>query len=86
MIKDVINYFYRVFLIKSNLLQCNEEIILDKAYKGHKSGFYVYVHCHYPKRFTKIAVLYKKKWDAINVVASHKNLKFFNIFFKKANL
>ncbi|MDB4256069.1 FkbM family methyltransferase, partial [Flavobacteriaceae bacterium] len=67
----------------SNFSQSNEEIILDEAFTGLKSGFYVDVGCHHPRRFSNTAMLYKKGWNGINIDASQKNLKLFNIFRKR---
>ena len=74
---------YWFYFKKSNFSQSNEEIILNKLFSGIKNGFYIDVGCHHPRRFSNTALLYKNGWNGINIDASAKNLKLFNVFRKR---
>ena len=83
MFKNFFRFLYWFYFKKSNFSQSNEEIILNKLFSGIKNGFYVDVGCHHPRRFSNTALLYKNGWNGINIDASAKNLKLFNVFRKR---
>jgi len=49
--------------------QEGEDIVLNRALKGKKSGFYIDVGAHHPKRFSNTYLFYKKGWRGINIDA-----------------
>ena len=83
MFKNFLKFLYWFYFKKSNFSQSNEEIILNKLFSGIKNGFYIDVGCHHPRRFSNTALLYKNGWNGINIDASAKNLKLFNVFRKR---
>ena len=83
MIKKFLKFVYWFFLKKANFSQNNEEIILSEIFSNVNNGFYVDVGCHHPRRFSNTALLYKNGWNGINIDASAKNLKLFNVFRKR---
>ena len=83
MFKNFFRFLYWFYFKKSNFSQSNEEIILNKLFSGIKNGFYIDVGCHHPRRFSNTALLYKNGWNGINIDASSKNLKLFNVFRKR---
>jgi len=83
MFKNFFKFLYWFYFKKSNFSQSNEEIILNELFSGIKNGFYIDVGCHHPRRFSNTALLYKNGWNGINIDASAKNLKLFNVFRKR---
>ena len=83
MIKNFLKFVYWFFLKKANFSQNDEEIILSEIFSNVNNGFYVDVGCHHPRRFSNTALLYKNGWNGINIDASAKNLKLFNVFRKR---
>lgn len=49
--------------------QEGEDIILSRLFEGQKSGFYVDVGAHHPKRFSNTYLFYKRGWRGINIDA-----------------
>jgi FkbM family methyltransferase len=47
--------------------QEGESLILDRLFTSRKTGFYVDVGAHHPKRFSNTYALYKKGWRGINI-------------------
>ena len=86
MIKNFAIFIYWFLIKRSNFSQGDEEKILNDIFSNKKKGFYVDVGCYHPKRFSNTAFLYGKGWNGINIDANTKNLKLFNIFFKKIKL
>ena len=83
MFKNVLKFIYWFVLKQSNFSQSNEEQILSTIFSNTRKGFYIDVGCHHPRRFSNTALLYKNGWKGINIDASAKNLKLFNIFRKR---
>ena len=67
----------------SNFSQNDEEVVLSEIFSNVNNGFYIDVGCHHPRRFSNTALLYKNGWNGINIDASAKNLKLFNVFRKR---
>ena len=79
----LLKFIYWFFLKRSNFSQNDEEIVLSELFSGVTKGFYIDVGCHHPRRFSNTALLYKNGWNGINIDASAKNLKLFNVFRKR---
>jgi FkbM family methyltransferase len=83
MIYSIFKFIYWFFLKKSNFSQNEEEQVLRDFFSDINNGFYVDVGCHHPRRFSNTALFYKNGWNGINIDASQKNLKLFNVFRKR---
>jgi len=57
-----------IYAIKS-YSQEGEDIILRRIFEKQKTGFYVDVGAHHPKRFSNTYYFYKKGWRGINIDA-----------------
>lgn len=49
--------------------QEGEDLILKRIFEGQKTGFYVDVGAHHPKRFSNTYLFYKLGWRGINIDA-----------------
>ncbi|MCY3414833.1 MAG: FkbM family methyltransferase [Candidatus Heimdallarchaeota archaeon] len=49
--------------------QEGEDLIINRLLQGNKTGFYVDVGAHHPKRFSNTYFFYKKGWNGINIDA-----------------
>ncbi len=49
--------------------QEGEDLILKRIFEGQKTGFYVDVGAHHPKRFSNTFLFYKAGWRGINIDA-----------------
>ncbi len=49
--------------------QEGEDLILKRIFEGQKTGFYVDVGAHHPKRFSNTYLFYKMGWRGINIDA-----------------
>lgn len=47
--------------------QEGEDMVLRRVFEGKKSGFYVDVGAHHPKRFSNTFLFYKRGWRGINI-------------------
>ena len=79
----LLKFIYWFFLKRSKFSQNDEELILSEIFKDLYKGFYVDVGCHHPRRFSNTALLYKNGWNGINIDASAKTIKLFNVFRKR---
>ena len=79
----LVKFIYWFFLKKSNFSQNSEEQVLRDFFSDINNGFYIDVGCHHPRRFSNTALLYKNGWNGINIDASAKSLKLFNVFRKR---
>lgn len=60
--------------------QEGEDMILRRLFEKQKTGFYVDVGAHHPKRFSNTFFFYKKGWRGINIDAMPGSMKAFNRF------
>jgi hypothetical protein len=58
--------------------QEGEDMILRRALKKRKHGFYVDVGAHHPFRFSNTYMLYKKGWRGINIDAMPGSMRLFD--------
>ena len=79
----LLKFIYWFFFKRSNFSQNYEEVVLSEIFSNVNNGFYIDVGCHHPRRFSNTALLYKNGWNGINIDASAKNLKLFNVFRKR---
>lgn len=79
----LIKFIYWFFLKQTNFSQNDEESVLKDIFSNVENGFYIDVGCHHPRRYSNTALLYKNGWNGINIDASAKSLKLFNVFRKR---
>jgi FkbM family methyltransferase len=68
-IQEILTALYRACLSpakkKSSYSQCGEDAVLAYLFAGKRSGFYVDVGCHHPKRGSNTFLFYKRGWQGI---------------------
>jgi len=70
------NIFFDGYCLKS-YSQEGEDIILRRIFEKQKTGFYIDIGAHHPKRFSNTYYFYKKGWRGINIDAMPGNMKLF---------
>lgn len=65
------------YFIKS-YSQEGEDMILRRMFGNQKTGFYVDIGAHHPKRFSNTYYFYKKGWTGINIDAMPGSMALFN--------
>jgi len=58
--------------------QEGEDMILRRLFEKQKTGFYVDVGAHHPKRFSNTFFFYKKGWSGINIDAMPNSMSLFD--------
>lgn len=58
-------------------------MILSRIFEGQKTGFYVDVGAHHPKRFSNTYFFYKRGWSGINIDATPGCMKRFDRYRKR---
>ncbi len=58
--------------------QEGEDLILNRFFDAQRSGFYVDVGAHHPKRFSNTFLFYKRGWCGINIDAMPGSMRIFN--------
>lgn len=71
---DVKNNYFDGYALKS-YSQEGEDMILRRLFEKQKSGFYVDVGAHHPKRFSNTYFFYKLGWSGINIDAMPDSMK-----------
>lgn len=71
------NNYFDGFSLKS-YSQEGEDMILRRLFENQKTGFYVDVGAHHPKRFSNTFFFYKKGWSGINIDAMPNSMSLFN--------
>lgn len=68
-ITELLVALYRAYISpaksKYSYSQCGEDAVLAYLFAGKKSGFYVDVGCHHPKRGSNTFLFYKRGWKGI---------------------
>ena len=81
------NIIEKLMIIKNNYFdgyalksysQEGEDMILRRLFEKQKTGFYVDVGAHHPKRFSNTQFFYKKGWKGINIDAMPNSMSLFN--------
>jgi FkbM family methyltransferase len=67
---------FDLFMTKS-YSQEGEDMILMRLFESQRSGFYIDVGAHHPKRFSNTYIFYKKGWKGINIDAMPGSMKSF---------
>ncbi len=71
------NNYFDGYALKS-YSQEGEDMILRGLFEKQKTGFYVDVGAHHPKRFSNTFFFYKKGWCGINIDAMPNSMKLFD--------
>ncbi len=71
------NDYFDGYALKS-YSQEGEDMILRRLFEKQKTGFYVDVGAHHPKRFSNTFFFYKKGWCGINIDAMPNSMSLFN--------
>ena len=71
------NNYFDGFSLKS-YSQEGEDMILRRLFEKQKTGFYVDVGAHHPKRFSNTFFFYKKGWSGINIDAMPNSMRLFD--------
>ncbi len=71
------NNYFDGYALKS-YSQEGEDMILRRLFEKQKTGFYVDVGAHHPKRFSNTFFFYKKGWEGINIDAMPNSMSLFN--------
>ena len=58
--------------------QEGEDLILNRFFNNKKTGFYIDVGAHHPKRYSNTFSFYKKGWRGINIDAMPGSMSSFN--------
>jgi FkbM family methyltransferase len=58
--------------------QEGEDLLIDRILGQKKSGFYVDVGAHHPKRFSNTYFFYKKGWTGINIEPNPSSVEWFD--------
>ena len=76
-LSNIKNTYFDGYALKS-YSQEGEDMILRRMFEGQKTGFYVDVGAHHPKRFSNTYFFYKMGWMGINIDAMPGSMKLFN--------
>lgn len=71
------NSYFDGYALKS-YSQEGEDMVLRRLFEKQKTGFYVDVGAHHPKRFSNTFFFYKKGWSGINIDAMPNSMKLFD--------
>lgn len=72
------NLLFHRYAIKS-YSQEGEDMILKQIFHGHKTGFYIDIGAHHPKRFSNTYYFYKQGWCGINIDATPGSKRLFDL-------
>jgi FkbM family methyltransferase len=81
--KNILSYWYyiyyrpKIFFPKKTYSMLGEDIFIDKFFKNKKTGFYVDVGAYHPLEGNNTNLLYKKKWNGINIDVNPLSIKLF---------
>jgi FkbM family methyltransferase len=78
-IKTIIyNYFNLNNYTNLTYSQEGEDLILRRFFEDQKTGFFIDIGAHHPKRFSNTYLFYKKGWTGINIDAMPGIMQIFN--------
>lgn len=77
LLRDIRNHLLDGHAVKS-YAQEGEDMILRRYFENKKSGFYVDIGAHHPKRFSNTWLLYRNGWRGLNVDAMPGSMDAFN--------
>jgi FkbM family methyltransferase len=78
-LRKIRNKCFDIYALKT-YSQEGEDIILRRIFEHQKTGFYVDVGAHHPKRFSNTYFFYKQGWRGINIDAMPGSMKAFRKF------
>jgi len=64
--------------MRASYSQEGEDLILKRIFSESKSGFYIDIGAHHPKRFSNTYIFYRMGWRGINIDAMPGSMKAFN--------
>ena len=70
---------HKNFLPKKQYSCFGEDIFIKDFFKNDKEGFYVDVGSYHPFFWNNTYLLYKKKWNGVNIDANPLSTELFNI-------
>lgn len=73
---EINNNYFDGYALKS-YSQEGEDMILRRLFERQRTGFYVDVGAHHPKRFSNTYFFYKQGWHGINIDAMPGSMKLF---------
>ncbi|HEO98699.1 MAG: FkbM family methyltransferase [Campylobacterales bacterium] len=73
---EINNNYFDGYALKS-YSQEGEDMILRRLFEKQRTGFYVDVGAHHPKRFSNTYFFYKQGWHGINIDAMPGSMKLF---------
>ncbi len=76
-VQTIKNNLFDGYAVKS-YSQEGEDLILKRMFSNKKSGFFIDVGAHHPKRFSNTYGFYKRGWAGINIDAMPGSMKAFN--------
>jgi FkbM family methyltransferase len=62
---------------KQSFAQEGEDMVLQRFFEGRKTGVYVDVGAHHPRRFSNTAFFYRRGWRGINIDAMPGSMQLF---------
>jgi hypothetical protein len=65
--------------VKKSYSQEGEDMILNRIFDGQKTGFYVDVGAHHPKRFSNTLFFYRMGWRGINIEPNPDTINLFKL-------
>ena len=69
---------YKFFIKKKSYSLHNEDLEVIKYFRNKRNGFYVDVGCYHPIYRNNTHLLYKQKWNGINIDTSQFSIDLFN--------
>ena len=67
------------YIFQKSYSQFNDDIFIKKFFQN-KIGTYVDIGCHHPFKLNNTYLLYKKRWDGLNIDLMKINIDLFNIW------
>ena len=67
------------YIFQKSYSQFNDDIFIKKFFQD-KIGTYVDIGCHHPFKLNNTYLLYKKRWDGLNIDLMKINIDLFNIW------
>jgi FkbM family methyltransferase len=76
----ILSFYNRYFnsFISKCYSQEGEDLILQRFFGEKRTGFYIDIGAHHPKRFSNTYIFYKKGWRGINVEPRPGSKKYFD--------
>ncbi|MBA1338727.1 MAG: Methyltransferase FkbM domain-containing protein [Pelagibacterales bacterium] len=69
---------HKTFLPKKTYSEWGEDLFVTKFFKNHSKGFYVDIGAYHPFFLNNTQLLFKNKWEGINVDINQASIEIFN--------